>query len=123
MLLGFFFAGAGYDLKLRAEAARGQDDVDVGGVGGGGGDQSASVFDTQLAQNMCLGGVAGQGEPAFGGVARQFLLAAVNDDKGQRLARQLARHTAADAPCAADDEVVRQSVDLAVHASPAENRL
>src|SRR6516165_10263744 len=106
MLLGLFFAGARDDLEFRAEAARGQDDVDVGGIGGGGGHQSASVLDTELAQNRRLGGVAGQGEPAFGGVARQLLLTAVNDDEGQRLARQLARHAAAHASSAADDEVV-----------------
>ena len=91
VLLGLFFAGARNDVELRIQAARGEDDVDVGGVGGSGGDQSARAIDVQLAQNMRLGRVASQGEPAFGGVARQLCLVGIDDDKRQRLARQLAR--------------------------------
>src|ERR1019366_3223210 len=123
VLLGIFFAGAGNDVELGVQAARGQNDVDVGGVGGGGGNQSAGALDVQLAQHLLLRGVAHHRKPAFVGVARQFGLVAVNNHKGQRLARQFARHAAAHPPGAADDVVVRQSADLTVHASPAEYRL
>src|ERR1019366_1835080 len=123
VLLGIFFAGARNNVELGVQAARSQDDVDVGGVSGSGGHQSAGALDSQFAQHMRLGGVAHDSKPAFVGVARQLGLVAVNNHKGQRLAGQFARHAAADASGAADDVVVRQSADLALHASPAEYRL
>ncbi len=61
-----------------------------------------------LAQDVRLGGVAGQGEPAFVGVARELGGVAIDDDEGQRLARQFARCAAADASGAAENVVVRQ---------------
>ena len=105
------------------QAARGQDDVDVDGIGGRGGDQTSRAFDVRLPQNVRVGGVADQREPAFVGVTRQLGRVAVNDDKRQRFAGQFPRRAAANASGAAEDEVFRQSADLAVHASPAENRL
>ena len=122
-MLGTFFAGARNDVELGVQAAGGEDDVDIGGVGGGGGDQSTGAFDVELAQNVLLRGVADQSKPAFGGVARQLGLVGVDNDKGQWLARQFTRHAAANASGAADDVVLRQSADVAVHASPAEYRL
>src|SRR5208337_2144474 len=100
-----------------------QDDVDVGGVCGGGRNQAAGGVNVRLLQNFRLGGVADESQPALGRIARHLGLVAIDDDEGQRLARQLTRDAAANPPRAADDEVVRQVADLAVHASPAEDRL
>ena len=123
VLLSIFFAGARDDVELGIETACGKDDVDVGGVGGGGRNQSPGAIDVEFAQHMRLRGIANQGEPSFVGIARQFGFVAVDNDKRQRFVRQFAGYAAADASSAADDEVVRQSADLAVHAPPAEYRL
>ena len=77
----------------------------------------------RLPQQRSLRRIADQRQPAFVGVLRQLLGIGVDDDKRQRLARQLARRTAPHASCAAQNVVIRKPADLAIHASPAENRL
>ena len=85
MLLRIFFAGAGNDFQLGIESPRSQHDVEVGGVGGGGGHQAAGAFNVGFAQGLSLGSVAGQHQPLRH--RRPCPVhALLHDDKGHALA-------------------------------------
>src|SRR3990170_167106 len=55
---GLFFAGAGNDLQIGANASRGEHDVHVLRVGRDGSDKSAGLFDAGLTQTVFRGSVS-----------------------------------------------------------------
>ena len=61
VLFSIFFRSAGNDLQLGVQTPRGQDDVHVGRIGGGSGNQSARSFNVDLAKRVFMGGIAHQG--------------------------------------------------------------
>ena len=123
MLFGIFLAGPGDDLQIGIHSSRGEDDIDIDSIRGGCSHQTFGVFDAHLFQNVLMGSVAHLGEPALIAIAQEFGFVRINHDEGHRLACQFTRNAAAHAPRTANDVVTRQTVDIALHAPPAEDRL
>src|SRR4051812_33443304 len=106
MLLGFFFTGSGDDLEFRIERTRGEDNVGVAGVGGGGGDESRGAVNAGFSKYFFLGGIADHYQKV-GGEAIGFRLIAFDDEQWDGLASKFARGAAADTSSAADNVVPR----------------
>src|SRR5690349_1624894 len=104
---------------MRIQRSGREYDVDVGGVGGGGGHQAARILDAGLAQDRFLGGIANNRVELFA-VALRLGFVLLDHQKGRRLARQLAGGAAAYPAYAADYEMIGEPADLAFHAAPAE---
>ncbi len=120
VLLRLLLAGAGDDAQFRVKAARGEHDVHVGGVGGGGRDQPAGALDVGIAQNLLLGGVADERQPSRIAVFGELLGVILDDDEGNRFVRQLAGRAAPDASGPAQDVMFLQAFDLALHTASSE---
>src|SRR5207302_4187050 len=123
VFLGIVFAGAGNDLEPRIQSARSQDNVKVSCIGGRRCNQSAGALDLRLAESVFLSRVADDDQPILGGVELGFGLALFNDDERHRPAGQLAGSAASDASGAADDVVIGEPADFALHSPPAEESL
>src|SRR4051794_34549292 len=103
MLLGVLFAGTGDDLQLGIHCSRSKNDVDVNCVSRGSRDETFSVFDPRLTQDLLVSGIASLGKPALVAIAFKLGLVSVDHDKRHGFARQLARYTATYASCTAND--------------------
>ena len=123
VLLRHLFTGAGDDAEARIQTAGGQHDIKIGGVGGGGSDQTARAVDLGVAQGLFLGGVADEHEPVFAGEFLRLGLVVFDDHELSGTARQFAGGTAADASGAADDVVTGETAYVALHAAPSKEVL
>ena len=123
VLLGHLFAGAGDDAEAWIQAAGGEHDVKISGVGGGGGDQTARPVDVRVAQSLLLGGVTDQQEPVLAGEFLRLGLVVFDDQEFSGTARQFAGGAAADASGAADDVVTGETAYVALHAAPSKETL
>ena len=66
MFFSGVFAGAGDDLKMRIETACGKDDVEIRGVGGGGGDQAPGMArSAHLSQCLLERGISCDDQPVL----------------------------------------------------------
>src|SRR5580704_12293714 len=122
MLFGVFFAGAGDDLQLGIQAARGEHDVEIRGIGGGGRDQSPSALDMSIAKSLFLGGVTDHDQP-IAPIAGCLCFVRLDDYEGSGPGSQFAGDAAADAACAAKNVVIGEPVDIAFHSPPSEKAL
>ena len=112
---GLLLRGARDDAQVRAQRARDHCDVNVLGVRVDGADQAARPVDPGFTQDLL-----GRRRPqqVRDSIALHVLLQlhlAVDHDERHGCGLQLARNRAAHASVRADDEVVVQLVDAAVH--------
>src|SRR5881398_632627 len=111
MLVSVLLAGAGNDLELGIQPARGKDDVNIDGIGGSGGNQTAGALNAGLAKHGFEGGVTHDAEPFFGQVADNVAIF-INDDERNWLPRQFLRGLLAHASRPAEDVVSGKPVDF-----------
>src|SRR3954453_2494660 len=102
MLFSGIFAGARNDLQMWIETARGEHNVQICGVCGGGSNQPAGAFDLRLSQNWLLGRVTSKREPVLGRKLLPFGLSVFDENESDRLARQFPGHAPAHPPHPAD---------------------
>ena len=119
MLVSVRLAGAGDDLELGIQPARGKDDVNVDGIGGSGGNQTAGALNAGLAKHGFVGGVTHNTQPFFGQVADNAAIF-INDDERNWPPRQFLRGLLAHPSRSAENVVSGKPVDFAVHFAPAQ---
>ena len=112
-LFGALLGGARGDVDLRIEALGGEQDEEVIGVGGEGGDQAAGALDADLAQGLVAGGIGGHGQHAGEHGAFGAFGVDIDHDEGHAGVLQFGGGAAAHASVAADDVVILQLVDHA----------
>src|SRR5215471_18152331 len=123
MPFGIILAGPGDDLQARVQSTRGEHNVEVGRVGGGGGNQSPGTIDLCRAQSLFLGRISVQQQPVLRAKALPLGLRILDDHEWHRLARQYPGDASANPAQAANDEVAVESCDLALHATASKETL
>ena len=109
--LGIGVRRASDDREIRPGRAGGENDVEVGDIGVGRGDQPASALDTRALQVVVAGRIAGHEQIATRLRRRDRRIALVEHDVRGVGLPELLGHAAAHAAVAADDVVVVQLVD------------
>ena len=113
----FFLAGARHNQQVGLHPPRGQHDVEVIGVGGHRRHQSLRVVNASLVQHLLAGGAADHDRHALVLRPLRALLVGLNENEGNFVGAELARHRAAHTARAADDVVVLELGQFALHAA------
>lgn len=108
---GPFFRDAGDNGQLGIQGFRREDDEEIFGIGGQGGNESFRPENPGFEKAFILGGVGGDGEHACLDGIGNTLLTAVDDQEGRVCPLKFIGGVAAYASETADDEVVMQIVD------------
>ena len=104
-------------IRNRGLRLRGEREKDVVGVGAEGHDQRACPLDAGLQQRVFIGRVAGEEQVARVGRVGNHVRFVLDHHERDLASGQFLRECFADAAVSADDRVVVQVVNFAMHAS------